>query len=211
MHSSIDLLVGWYHYQVPYHDFVCHRLAINCFFDLRSGLDLRWGQDHWFQAGLVSISATSRRIKGSVSLYDSSITRQGNRIIRSTLEPSSQAEGWGLVSTSLLSLRFQWNLSPNRGLGLVLPSSGLDSPFDIMEAEPVTSGAVRTLSLLQIRFVRKGRCSFVLNVRQGRVRIALLFCRKQILTSRNIESYSARPEEVGVYCTEVSWLATFRS
>ena len=70
-----------------------------------------------------------------------SVNGQGNRVTRPTLEPSSRAEGWGLVSTALLFLCFVRNLSYNRFLGLVLPGWDLDSSFELMVPKMLTSGA----------------------------------------------------------------------
>ena len=43
------------------------------------------------------MSAALKRTEGSVLLYDHNTIRQGNRVIRPTLEPSSHAKGWGSV------------------------------------------------------------------------------------------------------------------
>ena len=106
--------------------------------------DLRCGRNHCFRVGLVSMSAALKRTKGSVLLYDNIIIRQGIRVTRPTLEPSSHAEGWRSASTVLVSSCFPRILSRHRALGSVLPASDLDPRFDTMVAELLISGAVRT-------------------------------------------------------------------
>ena len=113
------------------------------------------------------MSAALKRTKGSVLLYDNNIIRQGNRFTRPTLEPSSHVEGWGSVSTALVSLCSLRSLSYHGVLGSVLPGSDLDSRFDVMAAEPLTSGAVGTCVCLRSDlFARDGMCSIQIQAKE---------------------------------------------